>query len=184
MAGVKLKLGMPEVAARVDTRHAREPDGWRKTRLLAVKLAARGASTSAEIAERCGIARGHLFVWLRVVRERGLDALLARGKPGPQEGMGRGVKAKVMEGLRAKLEANEFATAGQARRWLKSKHRVERPYLTVWRWLKKFGGVLRVPRRLPARVRIICPPRCPPSPGRTPDSPAPPDARPGSGATR
>ena len=146
MAGVKLKLGMPEVAARVDRMHAREPDGWRKTRLLAVKLAARGESTSAEIAELCGIARGHLFVWLRVVRERGLDALLARGKPGPQEGTCRGVKAKVMEGLRAKLEANEFATAEQARRWLKKKHRVERPYLSVWRWLKKMGGVLRVPR--------------------------------------
>ena len=128
---------MPEVAARVDTRHAREPDGWRKTRLLAVKLAARGESTSAEIAELCGIARGHVFVWLRVVRERGLDALLQRAKPGPQEGMCRGVKPKVLEDLRAQLAANELATAEQARRWLKKKHRVERPYLSVWRWLKK-----------------------------------------------
>src|SRR5258707_3280346 len=42
MAGVKLKLGMPAVAARIDAMHARERDGWRKSRLLAVKLAARG----------------------------------------------------------------------------------------------------------------------------------------------
>ena len=91
--------------------------------------------------------------WLRVVRERGLDALLQRGKPGPQEGTCRGVKAKVMAGLRAKLEANEFATAEQARRWLKKKHRVERPYLSVWRWLKKFGGVLRVPLPKPLQEK-------------------------------
>ena len=64
MLGPKLQLGMPEVAKGIDGMHARERTGWRKTRLLAVKLAARGESTSAEIAELCGIARGHLFVWL------------------------------------------------------------------------------------------------------------------------
>lgn len=146
MGGIKLKLGMPEVAACIDARHARERHGWRKTRLLAVKLAARGGSTSAQIAEVCGIARGHVFVWLKIVRERGLDALLERGKPGPREGVCRGVKPRVIEALRAKLEAHEFTTAEQARRWLKKEHQVERPYLSVWRWLKKMGGVLRVPR--------------------------------------
>lgn len=146
MAGVKLKLGVPEVAARIDEMHARERDGWRKTRLLAIKLAARGESTSAQIAELCGIARGHLFVWLKIVRERGLEALLERGKPGPQEGVCRGVDAAVITALRAKMEAHEFTTAEQARRWLKKHHQVDRPYISVWRWLKKSGGVLRVPR--------------------------------------
>src|SRR2546428_1497486 len=104
MPGRKLQLKKPEVSACIDRWHAREPDGWRKTRLLAVKLAARGESTSEEIADLCGIARGHLFVWLKIVRERGLDALLERGKPGPQEGTCRGVKPKVLEQLKAKLE--------------------------------------------------------------------------------
>ena len=54
MPGPKLKLGMPEVAAQIDERHRQEGDGWRKTRLLAVKLVARGESTSAEIADLCG----------------------------------------------------------------------------------------------------------------------------------
>ena len=62
MPGRKLKLNQPAVAACIDQRHAREPDGWRKTRLLAVKLAARGESTAAQIADLCGIARGHVFV--------------------------------------------------------------------------------------------------------------------------
>lgn len=146
MAGRTLRLGRPEVAAIIDQRHAQEPEGWRKTRLLAVKLAARGQWTSAEVADLCGIARGHVFVWMKIVREQGLEALLERGKPGPKEGTCRGVKPKVMEELKAKLQAHEFATAQQARRWLKKAHRIDRPYASVWNWIKKAGGVLRVPR--------------------------------------
>lgn len=146
MAGHKLKLGVPEVAQIIDERHAREPDGWRKTRLLAVKLAARGEMTSEAIADLCGIARGHLFVWLKRVREQGLEALLERGKPGPKEGVCRGIEPEVIEKLKGKLEANEFATVEQARRWLKKAHGVDRPYASVWNWLKKLNGVLRVPR--------------------------------------
>ena len=146
MPGAKLKLGMPEVAKGIDEMHARERAGWRRTRLLAVKLVARGAATSAEIADLCGVSRGRLFVWLHTLREKGLGALLVRGQPGPKEGTCRGVPAKVLDQLRAKLEANEFANAEQARRWLKKAHGIERPYASVWNWLKKFGGVLRVPR--------------------------------------
>ena len=126
--------------------HARERTGWRRTRLLAVKLVARGEATSAEIADLCGVSRGRLFVWLNMLREKGLEALLERGQPGPKEGTCRGVPAKVLDQLRVKLEANEFANAEQARRWLKKAHGIERPYASVWNWLKKFGGVLRVPR--------------------------------------
>ena len=146
MPGRKLKFGKPEVAACIDQLHAREPEGWRKTRLLAVKLAARGESTAAEVADLCGIARGHVFGWLGIVRERGLQAWLARGKPGPAAGTCRGVKAKVIEPLKGKLAAHEFANAQQARRWLQKAHGIERPSASVWNWLKKFGGVLRVPR--------------------------------------
>ena len=151
MPGRKLKLNNPEVAAGIDERHASEADGWRKTRLLAVKLAARGASTAAEIGDLCGIARGHVFVWLSIVREHGLEALLERGQPGPKEGTCRGVKTKVIEQLKGKLAAREFANAEQARRWLQKAHGIERPYASVWNWLKKFGGVVGVP--LPKSLR-------------------------------
>lgn len=78
--------------------------------------------------------------------ERRLEALLERGKPGPKKGTVYGVKPECMEELRAKLAAHEFASAEQARRWLKEEHGIERPYGTVWSWLKKADGVLRVPR--------------------------------------
>ena len=81
---------MPEVAACIDQWHAQEPEGWRKTRLLMVKLVARGESTSAQMADICGIARGPVFVWLRRLRAHGLAGLLERGQPGPKAGTCRG----------------------------------------------------------------------------------------------
>jgi transposase len=146
MGGSTLKLGRPDAAAVIDERYAREPDGWRKRRLLAVKLAAKGEYTSAEVAELCGVSRSYLFAWLKVVRERGLEELLLREKPGPREGTVRGVEPAVMESLRQKLVTHAFASAQAARRWLKKEHGIQKPYKTVWNWLKKLNGVLRVPR--------------------------------------
>ena len=140
MPGKVLNLGRADVAAVIDERYAQEPDGWRKRRLLAVKLAAKGEYTSAEVAELCGVARTWLFEWLKVVRERGLEALLERQKPGPKEGSVRGVKPEVMKALKEKLVAHEFASAEQARRWLIKEHGIDRPYATVWSWLKKLQG--------------------------------------------
>jgi hypothetical protein len=59
----KTKLGCPEVAAVIDDLHAKEPDGWRKNRLLAVKLAAKGEFTSDEIADLCGVSRTHSILF-------------------------------------------------------------------------------------------------------------------------
>ena len=140
------KLGLPEVAAVIDGRHAKERDARNKNRLLAIKLAARGEHTSAEIACFCGIARGHLFRWMKTVREEGLEGLLKRGKPGPKEGACRGLSPSVAAELAAELAAGDFVSAVAAMRWLKHAHGLERPYQSVWRWLKKAGGVLVVPR--------------------------------------
>ena len=95
MAGRKLKLGLPEVAAVIDKRHAEERDPWRKNRLLIIKLAARGEHTAAEIAELCGLARGHLFRLVAMVRRDGLEAVLERAKPGPQPGSCRSVSREI-----------------------------------------------------------------------------------------
>lgn len=146
MSGKKLKLGLPEVAAVIDARHAAERDPWRKNRLLAIKLAARGEHSAVEVADLCGIARGHLFRLLKTVREKGLEAVLERGKRGPEQGSCRGVSRAIRDELHARLAAGEFITAVQAQRWLEQAHGITRGYQTVWRWLKKAGGVLLAPR--------------------------------------
>lgn len=146
MAGRKLKLGVPEVASVIEERHSKERNARKKNRLLAVKLAARGEHTSAEVADLCGIARGYLFEWLKTVRTEGLEALLEWEKPGPKEGSQRGMSPEVAADFQARLAAGEFVTGVAATRWLKEEHGIDRPYKTVWRWLKKAGGVLLVPR--------------------------------------
>ena len=147
MSGRILRLGRPEVAAMIDERYASEPDGWRKRRLLAVKLAAKGEYTSAEVAELCGIARSRLFVWLGCVREKGLEALLQRQKPGPKEGTWRGVQPEVIAALAERLGANQFASAEAARR---------RPQVT-WtpRNVRRPRGLRRGRRNQHARARVL-----------------------------
>ena len=111
-----------------------------------MKFAARGEHSAAEIANLCGIARGHFFQWMKLVRKGGLKALRERRKPGPKKGTCRGLEPKVARQLGAKLQVGDFVTAVEAQRWLKNEHGLERPYHTVWRWLKKAGGVILVPR--------------------------------------
>ncbi len=146
MAGRKLKLGCPAVAAEIEELYRKEKDVRRKNRLLALKLVARGEDDSKAIARICGIAPNYLFKWLKTFREQGLDGLLGYGKPGPKEGSRQGLSPEVAAELESKLGAGEFVTAVAAQRWLKEVHAVDRPYSTVWRWLKKAGGVLLVPR--------------------------------------
>lgn len=141
-----LKLGLPEVAAVIVEAHRKERVGWRKNRLLAVKLAAQGRMTSAEIAETCGISRGHLFEWLKAVRNGGLEELLRMGKRGRPEGWRKDVPENLMEEFEAKLAAGEFVTLQQARKWLAEEHGIRTDYQRVWYWAKKLNGVLKVPR--------------------------------------
>ena len=146
MPGPRLKLEMPEVASIIEELHLKERDGWKKNRLLLVKLAARGEHTSKQIADLCGMTQGNFFRLWKILHDRGLEGLLERQKPGPKPGTLRGLEAGVSEQLTTKLAAGEFITAVQAQTWLKEMHQVEESYLKVWRWLKKAGGVLLVPR--------------------------------------
>lgn len=146
MAGRKLKLGCPEVAAVINEKHRREKLGWRKDRLLAIKLAASGEHTGQQIAELCGLSRSKIFELLKAVREGGLEAIWERNPGGRPEGWRKGVSAEVMKEFQAKLANHEFTTLQDARRWLESKHGIDASYQRVWYWAKKLGGVLRVPR--------------------------------------
>jgi transposase len=142
----KLKLGKPDLGAQIEQRYRLEKDVRRKVRLLCVKLAAKGEHAASEIAEVCGCSRASVFEWIKSFRQGGFESLLAREKPGPKAGELRGISARVSEQLREGVQKGRWATAEAARQWLEREHGVRRPYVTVWQWLKKFGGVLRVPR--------------------------------------
>ena len=142
----QLKLGKPELSAQIEREYRQQKDARLKTRLLCVKLAAMGEKSGEEIAEICGCSRASAFAWIKGFRDGGFDRLLSRQKPGPQEGELRGLPAKVAEELQRGVQTGRWATAQAVRQWLQTHHGIHRPYITVWQWLKKLGGVLRVPR--------------------------------------
>jgi transposase len=146
MAGKTLQLGCRQVAAVVDGAYRAEKAGWYKQRLLAIKLAARGEHTGAEIADLCGLSRASVFSLVKAVREGGLQAISKRNSGGRPEGWRKGVSAKVMKEFETKLAAHEFVTLQDAVRWLEQKHGIKTSYNRVWYWAKKLGGVVRVPR--------------------------------------
>src|ERR1035437_2649707 len=55
-------------------------------------------------------------------------------------------EAKVQAQLQAGLQAGRWRTAGQVAAWLKETHGIERVAKSLYYWLGKVGGALRVPR--------------------------------------
>ena len=142
----KFKLGRPDLSAHIEQRYRREKDARLKVRLLAMKLAAEGEYSGEKIAEVCGCSRATVFTWIGAFRKDGFEGLLDREKPGPQAGELRGLSENVRGELEAGVQEGRWTTAEAARQWLEREHNVIKPYVTVWQWLKKLGGVLRVPR--------------------------------------
>jgi transposase len=115
-----------------------------RARLQAVRLASGGQHTHQQIAEIVGCARSTVQVWLGRYEQGGLEALLERkkapGKPSPIQ------KAAVQRGLAEGLRKGRWRTAGQLRAWLKETHGIQRAPTTIYYWLGKCGGALKVPR--------------------------------------
>lgn len=142
----KLQLRRADIAGKIEKKYREEKDPKKRMRLLSVKLAAQGKYSAQEIAEICGCSRARVFDWLRAMREGGFEALLKREKPGPIEGKRRSLPMEVEKELEEGLTKGRWASAQQIRHWLREEHEIERPYKTIWNWLKKLGGVLRVAR--------------------------------------
>jgi transposase len=115
-----------------------------KERLQVVSWATSGQHTLADLARLAGRARSTIQVWLDDFTEGGTAQLLEReappGKPSPVAG------AKVQAQLQAGLQAGQWRTAGQVAAWLKETHGIQRAAKSLYYWLGKVGGALRVPR--------------------------------------
>jgi transposase len=135
-----IKLGRPELSVQLEKRYRQEKDVRNKTRLLCVKLAAQAEQSAEEIAQICGCSRASVFEWLRQFRQGGFEELLARERPGPPGGEMRGLPAAVRRQLEQGVQSGRWATAEAARQWLSREHGIEKPYVTVWQWLKKPAG--------------------------------------------
>jgi len=133
-----------ELAERLSSaRRAREHQ-----RLSAVRLAMSGELTLAQIGKAVGKARSTVAEWMRVVRQSGLEALLAL-----HQGRGRApqLPAKAQKELRTGLRRGRWRRLKDAQQWLAKRHRVEMGLGGVRYWVKKAGAVLRVPRKTHAQ---------------------------------
>lgn len=145
MARKRTKLTMSAAeAAQLKERIRAATDPRDKERLQVVLWATHGQHTLDDLARLAGRARSTIQVWLDDFTEGGLSRLLEReappGKPSPVAG------AEVQAQLRAGLQAGRWRTAGQVAAWLKEAHGIERAAKSLYYWLGKVGGALRVPR--------------------------------------
>jgi transposase len=95
-----------------------------------------------------GCATSTFALWLNKYLAGGVEELLRRETPpGSSSPLGA---PPVQEDLEAGLKSGRWRTAGQVAAWLQEAHGIKRAAKSMYRWLGKAGGALRVPR--PAHV--------------------------------
>lgn len=119
-------------------------DPRQKERLQVVLWASRGQYTLDELAGLAGRARSTIQIWLDDYDEGGLKQLLQRdAAPGKSSPL---ADAKVQKQLQQGLQKGQWRTAAQVAAWLEQTHGIVRQVKSIYYWLGKVGGVLRVPR--------------------------------------
>jgi transposase len=145
MARKRTKLAIsPEVLSELKER-LRSTTGLRdKERLQVVLWSTSGQHTLEELARLSGRARSTIQIWLDAFEAGGVARLLERESP---PGLSSPLsEPKVQEQLKAGLKSGRWRTAGQVADWLKETHGIKRAAKSLYRWLGKAGGALRVPR--------------------------------------
>jgi transposase len=143
MARPRALLDTHGQAAEVAARLKGEPAGWRRERLLAVKFGLEGQLGLYEIAERVGRPRSLIQRWFDSFRQGGLERLLHKGRG---KGTPSRLTAQAAAALRQKLAAGGWRRAAEAQRWLADTHGIVVGLATVYKYLKKLGARLKVPR--------------------------------------
>jgi transposase len=157
MARAHLKLTVsPAQNAALEERFKAADDVRQRQRLQAIVLAMTGQHGYRDIAKIVGCSTSTFALGLNKYLAGGVEELLRRERPpGLTSPIGA---AKVQNELVSGLKAGRWRTAGQVAAWLKEAHGIQRAAKSIYRWLGKANGALRVPRpahilqNLPARA--------------------------------
>jgi transposase len=136
-------LAVAVTAALVDCKDVRSHQ-----RLLAMRMAASGQFTAAQIAEQTGVSRRQFFHWVNALKAGGVAQLLVRDHGGGQPPRVRG---SALTELQAGLKAGRWKRAKEIQQWLHQRHATKLTVKGVYYWLGKLGGVLKVPRKTHAQ---------------------------------
>lgn len=148
MARPRSKLDRKAQANEVIGCLEKEPAGWKRERLLAVKHGLEGEMSLEEIAAAVGRARSCIQRWFDIYRSRGLKGLLHKAHAGGVEST---LKAPVAAEMKEKLKEGKWRRAADVKRWLSQEHGVEVALPTVYKYLGKCEARLKVPRPSHAR---------------------------------
>jgi transposase len=144
----RFHLKRPDLAKAITERLSTCQEVRDQERLLAMRLAASGQLTAAQIAEQLGISRRQFFNWVSALKAGGVEGLLARehgGGPAPR------VQGQALAEFQAGLAAGRWKRAKEIQQWLHDRHEVKLGLKGVYYWLGKLGGVLKVPRKSHAK---------------------------------
>lgn len=130
-------------AEEVLRRFSKEKPGWRKERLLSIKLGLEGKHTNKQIASIVGCHADTINNWFKLFRLGGIAKLLIKDK-----GIGRAPALTVeeMKLFKAELEKNQWRTGAQAYKWLQETFKVTFHPNNVYKYLKKLNARMKVPR--------------------------------------
>lgn len=138
-------------------------DAKRKRRIHLLALIASGEVRSRTAAARhLRLHRNSIGDWLAAYEARGLEGLLAIGKPGVKAGQ-KVLKPAALNALEERLAGEGFDSYGQVRQWLEREFGLEIPYGTVY-GLVRFRLASKLKRARPQHVKKT-PPSPPPSLG-------------------
>lgn len=147
----KLRLAMkPEQVEAVRRRHRSTRDTREKERCQAVLLAHGGRHSYEEIAEAVDRARSTIQIWIKEFEQRGLSSLCHH------QGQGGGKPTKlrderIQRELREGLSRGRWMTGPEVQGWLAQQYGIHRSLNSVYYWLGKLGGALKVPRPVHAK---------------------------------
>lgn len=139
-------MGNDKDCERVRSLLKNERSGWRKERLIALKLGFSEENTLEQISEIVGRSTATVQRWFAQYRRGGLDSVLSRGyeESGRKSLLDKEMRACVESGL----QAGRWNTVGQAQDELERRFGRRFQYKTVWVWLKKsrWGDAGSAPR--------------------------------------
>jgi transposase len=140
----RFHLKRPDLAAEVTAALTDCQEVRAHQRLLAMRLAASGQFTAAQIAEQMGVSRRQFFHWVNALKAGGVARLLERDHGGGQPAQ---IYGPILTELRLGLQAGRWKRAKEIQAWLRQRHETRLTVKGVYYWLGKLGGVLKVPRK-------------------------------------
>jgi len=143
MARTLPKIG-PELLGQLHAAWAQAHPAWARTRLQVIRLVAQHELTAQQIADAVGVCRASVFNYSAAFLDGGVAALLRRTHSGgPAPTVSTAVQADLVRGL----AVGRWRRAADVQRWLAQRTGRTLALPTIYYWLGKVAGVLKVPRK-------------------------------------